>query len=71
MLAHVAGFGARCIEVTLVVDHVPGFDADSGLLLAHVAGFDADSSSKGPWWSTTWRASAHSSSRGPWWSTMS
>jgi hypothetical protein len=29
MVDHVAGFGARCIERPLVVDHVARFDAHS------------------------------------------
>jgi hypothetical protein len=68
---HIAGVGARCTERALVVDHVRGFDADSGRLLDHVAGFDADSASRGPWWSPTWPGSARAAPKWLWWSTTS
>ncbi|MGI6032572.1 MAG: hypothetical protein ACOX69_04070 [Coriobacteriales bacterium] len=63
MVDHVAVLGAGCIDVTLVVDHVPGFDAGSGQLLAHVAVFDAVSAPKCPWWSITWQCSARVASK--------
>jgi hypothetical protein len=44
----VAGFGARCIERLLVVDHVPGFDAATARLLDHVREFDSVPESKWP-----------------------
>ncbi|MGI6032026.1 MAG: hypothetical protein ACOX69_01215 [Coriobacteriales bacterium] len=53
MVDHAAGFGATCIETSLVVDHMAEFDALSVWKFAHVKGLDAQSASKRLWWSTT------------------